>query len=173
MSLRHAVVPSLASCLAAVLSGCGYSGSTSQPPETSKSADWPAAVATTPLEFRDGLDSLDIFGDCFVGEVREDFTGKPTEVMCFIVKADYRSPMTKETRGVGVYVFREGNWPGKGDPVFCWPEKGDATVVSDGKTFVALGSPGGTHYGDWPPEVWPEDVERVLGGRVTPISAFC
>lgn len=171
MSLRHAVVPSLALCVAAALSGCGYSGSATQPSETPKSDDWPAALATTPLEFRDALNSLDVFGECLIGKVREDLTGSPTEVVCYVVKAEYRANYTDQTRGVGVYVFRAGSWPTKGNRTLCWDK--EAPVVSDGSTFLAMGSPGGTHYGDWPPEVWPEDVQRVLGGRVTPVSAFC
>lgn len=154
-----------------LLAACVTGSANEASPETEKSATWPSALATTPLEFRDALDSLDVFGECAIGEVRQDLTGSPTEVVCYVVDAEYRANYTDQTRGVGIYVFRPGSWPDAGDKTLCWDKEAD--VVSDGATFLAMGSAGGTQYGDWPPEVWPEDVERVLGGRVATINEWC
>ena len=152
------------------ITGCATSAADSST-QSFEADNWPDAMATTPLEFRDALDSLDVFGECFIGQVRDDLTGSPTEVACYVVEAQDRANRADQMRGVGVYVFRPGSWPNVGDTTMCWDT--DSPVVSDGATFIAMGSPGGTKYGEWPPEVWPEDVQRVLGGRVTSTNAWC
>jgi len=140
--------------------------------------DLPRAEFATPLQARDALDSLDIFGTCTNPYKTgfQDFNREVTAVVCYVLDQDQQWSGVHVKRNVTVVVPRE-NW----DAFVIhacnyWPVTW--RVVSDGRSFLTLayldeGRLDDNYPGQWPDEVWPEDVQRVLGGGVTTVSDLC
>jgi hypothetical protein len=129
----------------------------------------------SPLEVRGLMDSLDVFGDCVIGDVRKDVVGHPTEVACYVLPLDEMGAATEDERGVVVVVYKEGQ--NSQDAIcrdFTWTGS-DRSLVTDKGSFFAIGRATGPDQasGYWPKEVWPEDVQRVLGGAVVSYPDFC
>ncbi len=132
----------------------------------------------TPLEARDALESLDVFGTCvdpYRPDVAQDEIPTVTVVRCFVLDQDEVWRGVNLKRNVTVVVPGE-NWA-------AWIEtscrSGEAAwrVVTDDGGFIAYGylddGPKGALIGPWPDEIWPEDAQRVLGGQVRSLSEVC
>lgn len=125
------------------------------------------------------METLGVFDECT--NPRQAPSG--TLFYCFI-DADAKVGW-QATRGVGVRVFSSPyefekailEWCDGTDEEDYIPL--DARVVSDMTSFISEGSHGkliGTNtwdFSQWPPELWPEDVQRVLGGAVLLKQDIC
>lgn len=159
---------------ATVLTAC--SGLPSLTSESGASSEPASAIShRSPLEVRDLMKSLDVFGDCVINDVRKDMVGHPTEVACYVQPLDEMGTSTEDKRGVVVVVYKEGQY--SQDSLcsdFSWTGS-DRFLVTDTGSFFAIGNlPGPDESsGYWPKEVWPEDVQRVLGGEIVSYPDFC
>ena len=130
------------------------------------------------MEARDKLESLDVFVNCANPTASDD--NKISSVSCFFEEGgnDWRTA----DRQVWVVVARDDMGINCLDAVApAMPE--DYLVVTDDDRFVAVGlmNVADPYLGPntanpsfkWPEEVWPEDVSRVLGGKVVSVSAWC
>lgn len=153
-------------------------GSSSLSPTESHADDYPSATFTTPLEARDELQTLDVFASCANPRASDD--NKVSSVSCFFEEggSDWKSA----NRQVWVIV------PRVDIGIDCVDATADAMsenyqVVTDNRSFVAVGLMNlanpylGPDSSDpsfkWPAEVWPEDVARVLGGKVVAANEWC
>lgn len=161
------------------LSGCALVPLGNGAPEASTtSTGTSSAKARTPLEMRDALDRLDVFGECTDPMApTNDYTGPEVAlVACFVLPRDARSGVYAG-RHVFVVVARE-DWAGVKRGV-CNTESiaDDLPIVTDDRTFYVLGAlqEQSTTSGlwGWPDEVWPEDVQRALGGAVVTRAELC
>ena len=158
-----------------VMSAC--SGS-SAPPTTSVSESavnqFAEATFTTPLEARKNLLSLGIFPDCATPRDQEG----ASSFSCFLSEGE--TGWKTKDRQVFVIVSREDS---SCEKFLSEAMPDDYPVVTDDKTFVAVGlmnsaSPLLGPDADypsfvWPEELWPEDVARVLGGKVVAVNEWC
>ena len=171
------LVVALPLCLAASLSACSFTsqmGKESATPEANSQSESPA-VSRSPLQTMEKLEELGVFGDCGIGDVRVDWPGNPTEVYCYVLRIQQIEPRSSaDKRSVSVWVWKDGEYSqSQLCEAFRWLDD-DRYVVSDRRTFLAIGNSGLTDgTGFWPKEVWPEDIQRVLGGDTFTYPLFC
>jgi len=160
--------------LAVALSGCAGSTDGEASDSPAVASQWPAAKVSTPLEARKALEDMDVFGECLDAKKAEtgDYAFYIVEcVMVSFKDTDGGGRSVYADRGVLVLMFDPGVWPPK--EWLCGGLPPERTVVTDDKTFVAVGVPyRGESGGDWPPEVWPADVAAALGGKPVTIADF-
>lgn len=134
---------------------------------------------STPLEARDELLSLKVFGYC---SPVESLDSGLSRLNCFIEDEEkVRGLGVRVTRGVLVLVSRDETETSVMIREVCQTENlpEDVPLVTDNDVFVALGVRGSVLGEDlydlnkWPPELWPEDVQRALGGAVTSKRELC
>ena len=133
--------------------------------EATDAEQYPESRVTTLLETRDALNSLGVFTDCPM------FEGA---VGCF-VESPSAEPYSPTRRGVLVFLPRDSGVEACNDFV---PDEmpGSHLIVTDNRTFMAYGFMNTTMDSrsfSWPDEVWPEDIQRALGGKVTTVEAWC
>jgi len=173
----------VALALGAAMSGCAWSPSlTESKPSMGLTDPGPAKVAT-PLEARDALSRLNVFGECSDPSAPgRDYMGPEVSlVVCYILPTDMRSGIYAG-RHVLVAVARD-DWAAIRGEICSYnlSDLRDASrefpLVTDDATFWALGALNeqGTTSNPWgwPDEVWPEDVQRALGGEVLSFDEFC
>jgi hypothetical protein len=176
-SRRHSGVALMMVVL--VTAACTGGSQDSSPSLQSDASEFPAARATTPLEFRDALDRLDIFHSCDDPADVSDGDGEVYAVDCYVVED--QGEWTTDERGVTVLVSRSGL-----SPCATYLDAAmapDFPIVTDSATFIAVGrmnratpsldSSSSQPTWLWPQEVWPEDVARVLGGNVVAVNEWC
>ena len=161
-----------------LLVGCG--------PVASETGSTDAALQTssvkvnTPLEVRDALKSLNIFGECFDPETFYDrnFGASATDgraIFCQVLTAEEWQIRANTPRDRGVTaIFLRNDWK----PVvenFCTLDVRNWSMVTDHETFFVYAQRKPTWGADgmWPEEVWPEDIQRVLGGQVSTGAELC
>lgn len=178
MRVNRQLVAVVATVVLAV-SACSLSPTPPAPGDTDPVPDgFPRATFTTPLEARDKLKSLDVFAKC--GNPTASSDNEVSSVSCFFEEGG-RDWKTAD-RQVWVIVPRGDMEIDCRDAVApAMPE--DYAVVTDDSTFVAIGLMNladpylGPDSSDpsfkWPAEVWPEDVARVLGGKVVAVNEWC
>jgi len=129
---------------------------------------------------RDALNSLGVFGECFDPETFYDrnFGDSATDgraVFCRVLTDDEWQVRanTPRDRGVNVIFLRNDWLPVVED--FCALDIENWTMVTDHQSFFVYGQrkPDWGADGMWPEEVWPEDIQRVLGGQVTTGGDMC
>lgn len=157
-----------------LIAGCGL-------PLPSVSDESPSATvappALTPLQLRDELKELDIFRTCYDPTAR-DTGGKyaATEVNCYILDQEADNRGVNRERGVTAFVL-PGTWDDFEADFCLWRLNSDKQndgmrLVTDSANFVVFGRLD-TRFGEWPQEVWPEDVQRALGGEVITLGTLC
>jgi len=160
--------------MAILLTGCSLAlptGGSETPADTTSQA------TLTPLQIRDKLNNLDIFSACYDPISREsDFGFAITEVNCFIIDQDEAPNLSEAKRGITAWIL-PGTWPDFETDFCLWrlnggKEHDEMRLITDTNTFAVFGRPGGD-IGAWPQEVWPEDVQRVLGGELVTLGDWC
>lgn len=136
-----------------------------------------APAARTPLQVRDELRDLDIFRTCYDPVERETGPGyAATEVNCYVLDQEADNQGTNRERGVTAFIL-PGTWEDFETDFCLWrlnaDEKNDGMrLVTDSANFVVFGRLDNL-FGEWPQEVWPEDVQRALGGEVVTLGVLC
>lgn len=156
------------------MSGCGLSVPTDFGESTSATA---APPALTPLQVRDELKDLDIFRTCYDPTERD--TGDryaATVVNCYVLDQEADNRGVNLERGVTALVL-PGTWDDFETDFCLWRLNDDKNndgmrLVTDSTNFVVFGRLD-TRFGEWPQEVWPEDVQRALGGEVVTFGTLC
>lgn len=136
-----------------------------------------APPALTPLQVRDELKDLDIFRTCY-DPTERDTGGRyaATEINCYVLDQEADNRGVNVERGVTAFVL-PGTWEDFETDFCLWrlndDKKSDGMrLVTDSTHFVVFGRLD-TRFGEWPQEVWPEDVQRALGGEVVTLGALC
>ena len=157
-----------------LVAGCSAISSGDQPGSSGLSP----AKFSTPLEGREALEGLNIFGLCTDPAALPLVEGGES-VRCDVEKAEDNADRLGLTqRGVLLLVFRDGI-----PRLYCtyWRSMnlvGQVPLVTDERTFLVLGTMGEIggstlDFSSWPSELSPEDVRSALGGAVTSTKEFC
>lgn len=135
---------------------------------------YPAALTATPLEARDALNDLDVFLEC--GDAADLDEGRSTFIKCYIADPSEGDAGSAYRRGVSVIFFRSSTAAQECASILPDSVSGTYEVVTDNETFVALGEMNDAVLDNswrWPAEVWPDDVARMLGGKVVSLQEWC
>lgn len=133
----------------------------------------------TPLQVRDLLRSLDVFNQCENPRDNDDpeidAEVRGTVVTCYVLKQE-QNVYGDATRRVIAFITKRPLTPAI--QALCRTgsmesDVGAVRVVTDDQTYFVFGTRSYTFDGLWPDEVWPEDVQRVLGGTIRTLAEIC